>query len=258
MIPRVRFAVVLLAGVAACATKGQLERIETQLAVREREQERRDSSMAVLLRDILLTQQATLDSLDATRRQVSLAKGETSAEAIELQRKILNLQEQMSQNSQRMNDFLAQLDARQAALIHPPPVEGDTLAPAAGGVATAVQMLEAGNTQLRRGAWTTARAAFQQLLETHPLSPLVADALFGLAETYATTQPDSAAAYYREVARNHADSPRAASAMFKLGARAQERGDLAEARRWYTRVVDDAYRGTAEYDLARERLRQLP
>ena len=70
--------------------------------------------------------------------------------------------------------------------------------------------------------------------------------------------PDSATAYYREVARNYGDSPRAASAMFKLGSRAQDRGDLAEARRWYSQVAADKYRGTAEFDLARDRLRQLP
>lgn len=259
MTSRVRIAVLLLAGVttAGCATKGQLREIETQLAVREREQERRDSALAVALQQILRTQQLTLDSLEATRRQVSLAKGETSAEALELQRKILNIQEQMAQQSQRMNDFLAQLDARQAALVTAP-AAGDSLAPAAGGPATAMQMLEAGNTQLRRGGWATARGAFQDLLVTHPLSPLVPDALFGIAESYALTMPDSAAAYYREVARNHAESPRAASAMFKLGTMAQERGDVAEARRWYAQVVNDRYRGSAEYDLARERLRQLP
>lgn len=255
----VRIATLLLVGVTAagCATKGQLREIETQLAVREREQERRDSALAVALQQILRTQQLTLDSLEATRRQVSLAKGETSAEALELQRKILNIQEQMAQQSQRMNDFLAQLDARQAALVALP-AEGDSVAAAAGGAATAMQMLEAGNTQLRRGGWATARSAFQELLVTHPLSPLVPDALFGIAESYALTMPDSAAAYYREVARNHAESTRAASAMFKLGTMAQERGDVAEARRWYSQVVNDRYRGTAEYDLARDRLRQLP
>jgi TolA-binding protein len=258
--PRVRLAALLLAGIATagCATKGQLREIETQLAIREREQERRDSTLAVALQQILRVQQATLDSLDATRRQVSLAKGETSAEAVELQRRILNLQEQMSQNNQRMNEFLAQLDARQAALLVPTDPTDSLGAAPSGGTATAVQMLEAANTQLRRGGWATARSAYQELLVTHPLSPLVPDALFGIAESYATTVPDSATAYYLEVARIHPDSPKAASAMFKLGTRAQQRGDLAEARRWYTQVVDERYRGTAEYDLARDRLRQLP
>ncbi len=252
----------LVAGGAACATPGQVRRIETQLAVQQRDQERRDSVNASILRDILRVQQATLDSLENTRQQVSLAKGETSAETLELQRKILNLQEQMSQNSQRMSDFLAQLDARQVGMTQPPPAsDSDTTAmtgDGGAGGATAVQMLEAGNTQLRRGAFGTARAAFQQLLVSHPLSPLVPDALFGLAETYASTNPDSAVAYYREVARNYPDSPRAASAMWKLGDRAQKAGDLAGAKQWFTRIVDDRYRGTAEYDLARDRLRQLP
>ncbi len=243
---------------AACATPGQVRKLETQMAVQQREQERRDSTNAALLRQIIANQRATLDSLENTRRQVSVAKGETSAETLQLQRQILNLQEQIQQSNQRMSDYLAQIDARQAMQVRPP-ADSDTLAATDGGATpTAVQMLEAGNSQLRRGATTTARAAFQQLLETHPMSPLVPDALFGIAETYATTQPDSAEAYYREVARNYATSSRAASAMFKLGTRAQERGDLRAARSWYSQVATDQYRGTAEYDLARDRLRQLP
>jgi len=255
----------LVGGASACATPGQVRRIETQLAVQQREQERRDSANAAMLAQIILIQRATIDSLENARLQMSRAKGESSQETLDLQRKILNLQEQLGQQNQRINDFLAQLDARQAIAAQPPAAADSGAVPAdsapaaaAGATPTAVQMLEAGNTQLRRGAYATARAAFQQLLVTHPLSPLVPDALFGMAETYATTNPDSAMAYYREVANNYADSPKAASAMWKLGDRAQRAGDLAGAKQWFTRIVDDRYRGTAEYDLARERLRQLP
>ncbi|MCA9721756.1 MAG: tetratricopeptide repeat protein, partial [Gemmatimonadetes bacterium] len=100
--------------------------------------------------------------------------------------------------------------------------------------------------------------AFQQMLVTHPLSSLVPDALYGIAESYAASNPDSADAYYREVATNHAESMRAASAMYKLGTRAQRAGDLAAARRWFERVHTTTYRGTDEYALAGERLRALP
>src|SRR5690606_37025390 len=154
-----RFAAVafLLLGVAACATPGQVRRIETQLAVQQREQERRDSATTAMLRDIMQTQQRTIDSLESTRRAIAMAKGESSAEVIELQRSIMALQETLNQSNRRLNEFYAQLDARQAAMMEP--ADGDTTGALEGGVraASALQMLEAGQSQLNRGAMATAR-----------------------------------------------------------------------------------------------------
>lgn len=254
---RITFLLLLSLGLGACATKGQIERLQTQMAMRDREQERRDSATTALLRDVIQTQQATLDSLESTRRAIALAKGESSAEVMDLQRSILALQENINQSNRRLNEFTAQLDARQMAMQ--PPLTDSTGAPVAGGgQASAMQMLEAGQAQLNRGAWTTARGAFQDLLTTYPTSALVPDALFGIAQSYESSRADSAVAYFREVAEHHKASPRAASAMFKLGDRAERSGNVAEARQWFQQVVTPAYRGTPEYDVAQQRLRQLP
>ena len=253
---RTPVAFVLLLGVAGCATKGQMQRIETQLAVQQREQERRDSTNAAIMRDILRVQQNTLDSLESTRRALALAKGENSAGVLELQRSILALQENINQGNRRINEFYAQLDARESAMQ--PVMTDSTGAPIAGRPASAEQMLQAGQAQLNRSAMGTARAAFQELLTTYPTSALAADALYGIAQTYDGTNPDSATAYYREVAQNHKESMRAASAMFKLGAQAQAAGDLAAAKRWFQQVVTPLYRSAPEYDVAQQRLRQLP
>lgn len=253
---RTPVAFVLLLGVAGCATKGQMQRIETQLAMQQREQERRDSTMAAMLVDVMRNQQSTIDSLQSTRRAIALAKGENSAEVVELQRSILALQENLNQSNRRLNEFYAQLDARESAMQ---PVQLDsTGTPIAGRPASGIQMLEAGQAQLNRGAWTTARAAFQDLLVTYPTSTLVPDALLGIAESYESTNPDSTMVYLREVAQNHQESMKAASAMFKLGSRAQAAGDLATAKRWFQQVVTARYRSTPEYDVAQQRLRQLP
>lgn len=253
---RISGAAFLMLGVAACATPGQVRRIETQLAMQQREQERRDSSLAAMLMDVMRVQRSTLDSLESTRRAIALAKGENSAEVVELQRSILALQENLNQSNRQLNEYYAQLDARQSA-IDPAAVDS-TGAPIAGRAPSALQMLEAGQSQLNRRAWTTARAAFQELLVTYPSSALVPDALYGIALSYEDSRPDSTTAYLREVAQNYKESQRAASAMFKLGARAQDAGDVAAARRWFEQVVTPPYRGTPEYDVAQQRLRQLP
>lgn len=259
MMRRLRIApfLLLVLGAGACATKGQIQRLETQLAMREREQERRDSAAAAMMMDLIRVQQATLDSLESTRRAIALAKGESSAEVMDLQRSILALQENINASNRRLNEFTAQLDARQMAM-QPQLTDSAGTPIGTGGTPSAMQMLEAGNAQLNRGAWLTARTAYQELLVTYPTSSLVPDAKYGIAQSYESSHPDSAVAYFREVAEQHKDSPRAASAMFKLGSRAQDRGDVAEARRWFEMVVTPAYRSTPEYPVAQQRLRQLP
>lgn len=250
---RVRSALWLLLGLPACATSGAVKRLETQIAVNQREQERRDSTHLASLQSIARLQQSILDSLKQTERAISLAKGESSADLLDIRRSMSQLQERIDQSSRRVSEFYAELDARQAALN----AQQDTAATATGGVATAQQMLQAGNAQLNQGAFSTAREAFQQLLVTHPLSSLAPDALFGIAESFVTTKPDTAEAYYREVATKYPTSMRAAAAMYKLGDRAQKAGDLDAARRWFQKVATAQYRGTDEYDLAVVRLRDL-
>jgi TolA-binding protein len=252
-------------GVASCATPGQVRRIETQLMMQDREQERRDSTFQAVLAAILRQNDLLLDSLANTKAAIAAAKGQSSADLIDLQRRLQGLEESQRMSNRQISEWMAEMDRQQTARAAARLPEGDALAvdgaageAGAGQVATASQMLQAGNAQLSRSAWSTARAAFQELLNTHPLSSLVPDALYGIAQSYAVTNPDSANAYYRDVAENHAASPRAAQAMFKLGDLAQRGGDVATARRWYERIVVDRYRGTAEYDLAESRLRQLP
>jgi hypothetical protein len=72
---RASVAIFLCLGLAGCATKGQMQRIETQLAMQQREQERRDSASQAMMSNILRVQQNTLDSLESTRRAIALAKG---------------------------------------------------------------------------------------------------------------------------------------------------------------------------------------
>jgi TolA-binding protein len=265
MILRGRVAIVVLLGLAGCATKGQLRLIETQLMMQDREQERRDSTFQVALTQILRQNSILLDSLQFTRAAINDAKGQSSADLTELQRRLQGLEESQRMANRTMQEYLAELDARNAAAAQPvfdsAMVDSTGGArPGGGGVvtATAAQMLQAGNSQLARSAWSTARSAFQQLLNTHPLSSLAPDAFYGIAQSYALTNPDSALAYYKEVAENYPDSPRAAVAMFKLGDQAQRSGDVAAARQWFQRIRDDRYRGTPEYDLSLSRLDRLP
>ncbi|MCA9721755.1 MAG: hypothetical protein KC489_05025, partial [Gemmatimonadetes bacterium] len=95
---RVRAAVLLVVGLTGCATSGAIKRLETQMAMNQREQERRDSAHAATLRSILMSQQSLMDSLKNTERAISLAKGESSADLLEIRRSMSVLQERLDQS----------------------------------------------------------------------------------------------------------------------------------------------------------------
>lgn len=260
-----RVVLFLLVGLGACATPGQVRRVETQVAVMQREQERQDSARAADLDQIIAAQGRLVDSLAAIHRAMGIAKGELSAEFLEVRRQLLTVQTLQGQSQARLSELRSQVEARQDALdvVGPPPptspgksVVLDTVPRAS--VPSADQIYQQSVAQLNRGSAATARAGFRELLRLHPLSPRVADAMFGIGQSFEGNQPDSARAYFADVAQNFPASDRAPQAMFKLGDLAQKSGDLATARRWFARVAVDRYRGTSEYDLAVARLRQLP
>lgn len=270
-----RATLLVLLGLGACATPGQVRRVETQVAVLQRDQERRDSARAEELSRIIASQGRIIDSLAAVTTTLGLVKGELSGEFVEVRRQLLTVQTLQGQSQARLSELRAQLEARQDALESAsaagvdsvgvpatPPTTGGapvTTAPAGGGVVpSADQIFQQSQAQLNRGSAATARAGFRELLRLHPLSPRVADALFGIGQSFEASQPDSALVYFRDVAQNFPESDRAPQAMFKLGDAAQRAGDLVAAKQWFQRVAVDRYRGTSEHDLAVARLRQLP
>jgi TolA-binding protein len=270
-----RAALLVTLGLGACATPGQVRRVETQVAVLQREQERRDSARADELSRIIAMQGRIIDSLAAVTTTLGMVKGELSGEFVEVRRQLLTVQTLQGQSQARLSELRAQIEARQDALETVGNAAQDstpttarapagTVAPVvtpaggAGAVPSADQIFQQSQAQLNRGSAATARAGFRELLRLHPLSPRVADAMFGIGQSFEGSQPDSALVYFRDVAQNFPESERAPQAMFKLGDAAQRAGDLVAAKQWFTRVAVDRYRGTSEHDLAVARLRQLP
>jgi tol-pal system protein YbgF len=117
-------------------------------------------------------------------------------------------------------------------------------------------MYEASLAQLRRGSLSTARLGLREMLRLYPTSERAPDALYFIGQSFAAENPDSAAAYYRQVVDKHGTSPRAASALYNLGLLAERRKDTAGARDAYQRVAEK-YPQSDEAALARDRLRAL-
>jgi tol-pal system protein YbgF len=117
-------------------------------------------------------------------------------------------------------------------------------------------MYEMSLQQYRRGSLATARLGFQEFLRAYPQHERAPDALFYVGETFAREAPDSAAAVYESVVRQYPRSSRAPSALYKLGLLAEQRGDRAAARGYYSRVIAGHPRSD-EAALARDKLQRL-
>jgi tol-pal system protein YbgF len=253
-------AAALVAGAAlgGCVSKGDVQMVQGEVALLKAEMARRDSARAAQLNEVIQMQRQVMDSLTATRRSVAQVRGDLSGDLYNVQQQLVQLQELTGQSQQRLTELRTRLEARGAQIEAGPGASpGDSARPMpAGGAASADQMYEASLAQLRRGSLSTARLGLREMLRQYPTSERAPDALYFIGQSFAAENPDSAAAYYRQVVDNHAASPRAASALYNLGLLAERRKDNAGARDAYQRVTQK-YPQSDEAALARDRLKAL-
>jgi tol-pal system protein YbgF len=252
----------------ACATRGDVKRIEDQLVLSRAESARQDSVRAARLSEIIQLQRRILDSLAASDRALRAAvqtslqsfRGDVSGDLYNIQQQLVQIQALTGQSQQRLTELRTQLEARSeqlnAAARQPVPA-ADTSKPAGPPPsASADQMYETSLQQLRRGSVGTARLGFRELLRLYPNDPRVADATYFVGETFSAEAPDSAAQYYGTVVQSFPTSARAATSLYKLGLLAERRKDLDAAKTYYQRVVKE-YPKSDEAALARDRLKSL-
>jgi tol-pal system protein YbgF len=249
-----RLALAAVIAVAACASKGDVRRIDTQLLAFRREAARADSARAATLRrlldEIAATQHLIADSLAAQQQRLAAFAGQVRGDLTDVQRQLVQIQELTGQSQQRLSELRAQVEARTRPGAAPSTLPGDTAVPVGPGPE---QLYDLAMRQLRAGSPQTARMAFQRFLQDFPEHDRVADVWFQLGETWAATDGDSAAAAYERVAKDYPQSPRAPAALYKLGLLAERRGDIPAARGYYQRVVA-GYPRSEEAQLARTRL----
>lgn len=250
-----------LAGVAACATSGDVRRVGNEVALLRAESARQDSASAARLGEIIRLQQRIMDSLGLAVRSL---RGDTQQDLYNIEQQLVQLQELAGQSQQRLTELRTQLEARGAEIAAanvsqpPPAAPGDTARPAAPAApaASADEIYEASVAQLRRGSTGTARTGFRQLLQAYPNSERVPDAVYFLGQSFAAENPDSAGFYYKQVVDKYPQSQRASAALYNLGLLAERRKDGAGARAVYQRLVKD-YPRSGEAALARDRLKAL-
>ena len=253
-------AVVLLGiTLGGCALKGDVEKVGVEVAALRMESAQRDSIRAARLNEVIELQQRIMDSLGtsiaATQRSVTSIQGALSQDLYRIQQQLVQVQELTGQSQQRLSELRSQLETRSQQTTTAP-ADTSGAAPASPNAPSADQMYEASLQQLRRGSVATARMGFRQLMQNHPTSPKVADAMYFIGESWASESPDSAARYYEQVVTTYPTSTRAPGSLYKLGLLAERRRDVAAARAYFTRVARD-YPRSEEAALVPDKLKAL-
>ena len=252
-----------------CSTRGDLETMEQTMIAEFRElNERQDS----LVREIRELRSVMLDSLSTREGEALSVRGELGRRLQQLSEEIGRVAALSGQNQRMLADLRQRMtsasgagggggggeraDTTSAEASDGGGSGGETDGdPASGGSAT--RLYEAALQQFRRGSYGTARSGLQEFLSQFPDHDLAPDAQYYVAESHARADsPGEALDAYSRVVELFPGSRRAATALYKSGLLERERGNLQDARVYFSRVVS-GYPDSDEAELAREQLQEL-
>lgn len=257
-------AICLLAGVAACATPGQVRRVETQVAILDRDHARADSARAAEMARVEGTLRRSLDSIYQLVGQlndnIQRVSREDAANFDNLQQHLYQVANVASNTQSNVRRLGAQIETAVTAAppVSTPPAAGDT-SHASGQIPIPQPdvLLTQASDYMDRSAPTSARVALQTLLQTYPTSTQVPEAVFMMGRSFDPAEPDSARVYYTRTWKAYPESARAPTALYKLGMLELRAQNTAAARAFFQQIVDK-YPSSDEIDLARQRLRENP
>lgn len=257
-----RVALLTCVALSACALKGDVRRVEQQVQDLRNEMARSDSARADFLdrtlSEIIALQEQLLDSLNG---RLVRFQGEVRTDMTEVQRQLVQIQELTGQSQARLSQLQDRIEQRESRAVvdplgpqsrTPTPTPPPQAAPPSVGDSPD-EIFRIGVEQLRRGSPVTARQAFSALLAQFPNHERAADAQFFLGESWEAQDPDSAAAAYEIVPQRYANSPRAPTALYRIGLILEQEGDLDRAKVYYERVVL-GYPNSDAAELARAKL----
>src|SRR3989449_6238331 len=255
-----RNALVLTLGlVAGCALKGDVRKVELQVQALQADVAKSDAARAAERDTILAAVRLLQQALATQQAYLVQMRGDLRTELLSVQQQLVSVQEVTGQSQQRLTELRSRIESRaqQADQGAAAPAGGAPVGPSgkpAG--AGADQMYDLSLQQYRRGSLSTARLGFREFLRVFPAHERAPDALFYIGESFEQAAPDSAAAVYDQVVKNYPNSPRVGSALYKQGLLAEQRGDKALARTFYSRVIA-GYPRSPEADLARQNQQRL-
>jgi len=250
--------VLAAAGLAACASKKDVDRIRYDLA----EVNARQDSIAEGVAEL---EQYFSEALENQRALVVTVRGDLLRQLDDMERQLVEIQELLGQSQIVLRSLRERMEQRQeereavgdvfAAPDSSLPA-GRELEQGAGG-GDARSLYSAAIEQLRRGAIETARAGFQDFLVAYPADELAPDAQYYLAETY-REEGDAGRAIreYNRVVELYPNSRAAPTALYKAGLLQVDQGNKDTACEYFQRVTA-GYPRSDESRLARDQAQRL-
>ena len=252
-------ALVAGAGLAGCASKGDVQMVQGEVALLKAETARRDSARAAQLAEVIQLQQPIMDSLTATRRAVAQLKGDLSTDLYNIQQQLVQLQELTGQSQQRLTELRTRLEARGAQIETGPPATPGDSARARSGAARAPRP-----TRCTRPRWRSSGAAVSpprgsgsgrcsgSIPPASGRRTRCTSSGRASPRRTPTRRPPTTGRWWRSTPALRARP----SALYNLGLLAERRKDNAGAREAYQRVAQK-YPQSDEAALARDRLKAL-
>jgi tol-pal system protein YbgF len=197
-----------------------------------------------------------LDSLRKAMEMTQNASGSTINRFVQLENTLDKTQEMVGQVMEAARSLATRLDAFEAS----GGARQGGVSPAGGG-GDAEEYYTLGTEKMGEGAYSTARAAFQQLLKEFHDSPRAPDAQFQIGETYAAEKNyEQAVRELEVVAEEWPGSERAPAALYRAGLIAADSlspKQPRKARQLLQRIID-TYGSSPSAAPARTRLGRLP
>ena len=250
MSARLLAAILLVPLLGACATKRDVRDLRDEMAAMRAAQ---DSAF----REMQRQNRSLVDSLTGQNARL---RGDLANRFLQVDRQLVQIQELTGQGQQRLQELREQINTRaqQDAARQPEAVPAGSDTAASGSGATADELYTTSMASLRRGSLQTARAGFQEFLRTYPGHRLAPDALFYVGETYNEGKDvQNALQTYAQVVQRYPTSAKAPTALYRAGTIEAGRGNRAEARALFNRVVQ-SYARAPEATLAKDQLAKLP
>ena len=243
--PLFLLAVLLLPG--CVATKADVRKLQLDMAAMRA---RQDSLERANARQSRLLQ----DSLRASTEIMRTIRGQIANDIKDVKELLLTVQQLLGQNDQRLAQLREQFERQQQQAMAPPP----TPMSGSSDQANIDRLFQAGKDRLDSGSPATARIAFQQIISDYPRDrERAAEAQFYIAESYYKERNFTQA--YKEfdtVAESYPETKRAPGALLRAGVIAEENGDRAKARQYFTKVTVN-FKNTDEAREASQNLRRI-
>jgi TolA-binding protein len=254
----------LVAAGGCFATRNDVRVVQADLANVRTEMLKADAELKATLTQAIRTLAISNDSIREMSNRLTSVSGDVRAGLRSVNEQLILVQQLLNQNVQVLERYKRELDKpTYGPPVVTPPVAGipmtgaDSLTatqPSANPGMTAGQLYLTARNNLTRGAWSTARMTFQELVDKYPNHADAPNAQLGIAQSFdGENNKPAAMTAYQAVIQKYGDAPASATARYKLALAYIAQQKNADAIPLLQAIVDK-FKTSNEYELAKSQL----